>query len=137
MEESNYPLPQPIFPSSVIQALLQKETLFHQEGFERHCTIDNYPHHWLQTDRLQLHQLHHQFFKDLTLNDQTIPQIKFTVLQKIFRHIHQLMWINDDRDAFNNVSSHFDSQELIPFIPDNKHEYPQFFSLTRTHTKEY
>ena len=62
---------------------------FDVEIIERLVNPEDNPHHWLQTDILRIQNFLYHYFKDLTLNDQTIPQIKVIslCLRKYFRFI--------------------------------------------------
>ena len=65
--------------------------------------------------------------KDVTLNDQTTPQIKICIhnYSEFFStHKYQNMWNNNDRNAFINFPSLFDCQKILPFIADNADKHP-------------
>ena len=64
-------------------------------------------------------------FEDLTFNDQFIRQAnKYSKTFNVnFRLTYQLKWKNIHRDASINFPSHFEYQELLPFIPDNRHKH--------------
>ena len=81
-------LPQHLFTTSAKQALLTKETYFELPNLGHLRTLENNPHHWPITDILQMRHFQYQFFKNLTLNNQTIKQIRIysLLLRKIFRH---------------------------------------------------
>ena len=59
-----------------IQALQSKDSYFDVPNSEQLRSIENNPHHWRETDLLQLKQFQHQFSQNITLNEQTIPQIR-------------------------------------------------------------
>ena len=86
------------------------------------------PHHWLQTDILQIQNFIYHYFKDLTLNDQTIPQIKVIslFLRKYFRFNYQLLWSQQDQPAFTELPDQFTSEECLPFIISEHNEHPYF-----------
>ena len=93
LEELNNLTDQPIFLTSAIHALQIMDCYFEVPNLGQLRTFENNPHHWFETDLLQLKQLLHQFFHNITLNDQTIPQIHIYCLfhRKVFRFNYQLM----------------------------------------------
>ena len=86
------------------------------------------PHHWLQADILRIQNFIYHYFKDLTLNDQTIPQIKVIslFLRKYFRFNYQLLWSQQDQSAFTEFPDHFTLEECLPFIISEQIEHPYF-----------
>ena len=86
------------------------------------------PHHWLQADILRIQNFIYHYFKDLTLNDQTIPQIKVIslFLRKYFRFNYQLLWSQQDQSAFTAFPDHFTLEECLPFIISEQNEHPYF-----------
>ena len=47
------------------------------EDIKRIIITQNNPHHWLQADILRIQNFIYHYFKDITLNEQTIPQTKY------------------------------------------------------------
>ena len=86
------------------------------------------PHHWLQADILRIQNFIYHYFKDLTLNDQTIPQIKVIslFLRKYFRFNYQLLWSQQDQSAFTEFPDQFTLEECLPFIISEQNEHPYF-----------
>ena len=99
-------------------------------------TQDN-PHHWLQTDIKRTQTFLYHYFKDIVLNDQTIPQIKLLslFLRKFFRFNYQLLWSQQDQPAFTEFSTDFTADECLPFVINKNNEHPYFFR-SDTLTKE-
>ena len=60
-------------------------------------------------DLLQGTQFQNNFLQNLTLNDNTIPQIKVFArfLLKYFRFNYQLIWVQRDQSAYINVPTNF------------------------------
>ena len=89
----------------------------------------NNPHHWLQADTLRIQNFLYHYFKDLTLNDQTITQIQVIslFLQKYFSFNYQLLWSPQDQPAFTAFPNYFTQNECLPFIMDKQNEHPYFF----------
>ena len=101
---------------------------FDVEISERLVNPEDNPHHWLQTDILRIQNFLYHCFKDLTLNDQTIPQIKVIslFLRKYFRFNCQLLWSQQDQPAFTAFPKHFTVDECLPFIISEQNEHPYF-----------
>ena len=80
------------------------------------------------TDILRIQNFLYHYFKDLTLNDQTIPQIKVIslFLRKYFRFNYQLLWSQQDQPAFTAFPNHFTADECLPFIISEQKEHPYF-----------
>ena len=101
---------------------------FDVEIIERLVNPEDNPHHWLQADILRIQNFIYHYFKDLTLNDQTIPQIKVIslFLRKYFRFNYQLLWSQQDQSAFTAFPNHFTLEECLPFIISEQNEHPYF-----------
>ena len=63
------------------------------------------------------------------MNEPSISQIKLIslFLRKFFRFNHQLIWSEQDQDAFTAFTTHFTADECLPFIINRKNEHPYFF----------
>ena len=96
---------------------------------ERLVTSQNNPHHWLQADILRIQNLLYHYIKDVTLNEQTKPQIKLIsfFLRKYFRFKYQLLWSEQDQPAFTAFQNHFIVDKCLPFIIDKQNEHSYFF----------
>ena len=86
------------------------------------------PHHWLQADILRIQNFIYHYFKGLTLNDQTIHQIKVIslFLRKYFRFNYQLLWSQQDQSVFTEFPDQFTLEECLPFIISEQNEHPYF-----------
>ena len=99
------------------------EDLKHKSDFEvpyletRTQRHDN-PHYWLQQDLLQIKNFQCRFGNNITLTDDTIPQVKvFTqFLLKFFRFNYQLLWEQQDQQAYIHFTQLLTQTELLPYI---------------------
>ena len=87
MKEHNLALETPKDSSNALEELQQYIQNFEVEDAERIVPTQDNPHHWLQADTIRIQSFLYHYFKDITLNEQTIPQIKLTslFLRKFFR----------------------------------------------------
>ena len=76
--------------------LTDKSEYFEVPDLETRVQRHDNPHYWLQQDILQVKNFQYRFFNNITLNDDTIPQVKvFTqFLLKFFRFNYQLLGNN-------------------------------------------
>ena len=118
----------PKFSPNALDELERYINNFDVEIIERLVIPEDNPHHWLQTDILRIQNFLYHYFKDLTLNDQTIPLIKVIslLLRKYFRFNYQLLWSQQDQPAFIAFPSHFTADECLPFIISEQNEHPYF-----------
>ena len=129
VKEFNLALGNPKYSPNALQELEQCIHNFEVEGFERIVTTQDNPHHWLQTDIIRIQSFLYHYFKDITLNEQSKPQIKLTslLLRKIFRFNYQPLWSEQDQPASTVFTTHFAADECLPFIINKKNEHPSFF----------
>ena len=82
----------PEYSPNALEEIDQFVCNFEVEVIERLVDPQNNPHHWLQADTLRIQIFLYHYFKDLTLNNQTIPQIQVIslFLRKYFRFNYQL-----------------------------------------------
>ena len=127
----------PKFSPNALDDLERYINNFDVEIIERLVNPEDNPHHWLQTDILRIQNFLHHYFKDLTLNDQTIPQIKVIslFLRKYFRFNYQLLWSQRDQPAFTAFPNHFTADECLPFIISEQNEHP-YFHQPQLNTKQ-
>ena len=83
----------------------------------------------MQADIIRIQNFLYHYFKALTLEEETIPQIKLisSFLRKYFRFNYQLLWSEQDQPAFAAFHNHFTADECLPFIIDKQNEHPYFF----------
>ena len=118
----------PKFSPNALDDLQRYINNFDVEIIERLVDPEDNRHHWLQTDILRIQNFLYHYFKDLTLNDQTIPQIKVIslFLRKYFRFNYQLLRSQQDQSAFTAFPNHFTGEECLPFIISEQNEHPYF-----------
>ena len=128
MKDHNLAHEIPKFSPNALDDLQRYINNFDVEIIERLVDPEDNPHHWLQTDLLRIQNFLYHYFKDLTLNDQTIPQIKVIslFLRKYFRFNYQLIWSQQDQSAFTAFPNHFTVDECLPFIISEQNEHPYF-----------
>ena len=128
VKDHNIALETPKFSPNALDELERYISNFEVEIIERLVNPEDNPHHWLQTDILRIQNFLYHYFKDLTLNDQTIPQIQVIslFLRKYFRFNYQLLWSQQDQPAFTAFPNHFTADECLPFIISEQNEHPYF-----------
>ena len=128
VKDHNIALETPKFSPNALDELERYINNFEVEIIERLVNPEDNPHHWLQTDILRIQNFLYHYFKDLTLNDQTIPQIKVIslFLRKYFRFNYQLLWSQQDQPAFTAFPNHFTTEECLPFIISEQNEHSYF-----------
>ena len=128
VKDHNIALETPKFNPNALDELDRYISNFEVEIIGRLVNPEDNPHHWLQTDILRIQSFLYHYFKDLTLNDQTIPQIQVISLfiRKNFRFNYQLLWSQQDQPAFTAFPNHFTADECLPFIISEQNEHPYF-----------
>ena len=129
VKKYNLALENPKYSPKALEEVGQYIQYFEVEYMERLVTSQNNPHHWLQADILRIQNLLYHYIKDVTLNEQTIPQIKLIsfFLRKYFRFKYQLLWSEQDQPAFTAFQNHFIVDKCLPFIIDKQNEHSYFF----------
>ena len=124
----NENLDTPLYRPSLIENLQQKHQYFDVPDIDSKTTRQNNPHYWLQQDILQIIQLQYNFFQNLTLNNDTIPQITVfeRFLLKFFRFNNQLIWVQQDQSAYTNCSQTFDELNLLPFFKRDNFKHSRY-----------
>ena len=128
MKDHNIALETPNFSPNALDELERYISNFEVKIIGRLVNPEDNPHLWLQTDILRIQNFLYHYFKDLTLNDQTIPQIQVIslFLRKYFRFNFQLLWSQQDQPAFTAFPNHFTADECLPFITSEQNEHPYF-----------
>ena len=116
VKEFNLSLENPKYSPNALQEIERYIHNFEVEDIERIVISRDNPHHWLQTDIIQIQNFLYHYLKDITLNEQSIPQIKLIslFLRKFFRFNHQLIWSEKDQAAFTAFTTHFTADECLP-----------------------
>ena len=83
----------------------------------------------MQADIIRIKNFLYHYFKDITENEQTVPQTKliFSFLRKYFSFNYQLIWSEQDQPAFAAFHNRFTADDCLPFIIDKQNEHPYFF----------
>ena len=128
VKEFNLALEIPKYSPNALQEFEKYIHNFEVEDIERNVIVQDNPHHWLQTDIIRIQSFLHHYFKDITLNEQSIPQIKlkFSFLRKFVRFNYLLLWSKQDQSAFTVFTTHFTADESLPFIINKKNEHAFF-----------
>ena len=108
--------------------------LYLETKIQRH----NNPHFWLQQDIAQIKHFLYRIFQNITLDDDTVPQIKIFshFLLNIFRYNYQLLWEQQDQNAYIHFPQVLTELELLPYVNNeaNKHlHYRDPTSLNISH----
>ena len=93
VKESNLALEHPKYSPNALQKLEQYIHNFEVEYIERIVITQDSTYHWLQTDIIRIQSFLYHYFKDITSNEQSIPQVKLIslFLRKFFRFNYQLL----------------------------------------------
>ena len=93
----------------------------------------------MQEAILRIQNFLNHYFKDITLNEQTIPQTKLisSFLKKIFQIQLSTLWSEQDQPAFAAFHNHFTADECLPFIIDKQNEHPNFFKPDKKNTTNH
>ena len=128
VKDHNLALETPKFSPNALDELERCINNFEVDIIERLVNPEDNPHHWLQTDILRIQNFLYHYFKDLTLDDQTIPQIKVISLffRKYFRFNYRLLWSQQDQPAFTAFPNLFTADECLPFIISEQNAHPYF-----------
>ena len=134
--EHNENLDTPIYRPSLLEELKEKVDLFEVPDLDTKIIRHNNPHYWLQQDILQATTFQYKFFKNISLDDDTIPQIKVFshFLLKFFRFNYQLIWEPKDQNAYIHFPQILNKTELLPFIIQNDSKHPYYKNFPTLHT---
>ena len=118
----------PLYLPSHLEELKHKSEYFEVPDLETKVQSHDNPHYWLQQDILQAKHFQYRFFNKITLTDDTIPQVKiFTqFLLKFFRFNYQLLWEQQDQQAYINFPQVLTKTELLPYIIKNENKHLQY-----------
>ena len=122
----------PLYLPSHLEELKHKSEYFDVPDLETQIQRHDNPHYWLQQDILQVKNFQYRFFNKIILTDDTISQVKvFThFLLKFFRFNYQLLWEQQDQQAYTNFPQILTSTELLPYIIKNEHKHLQYRNPT-------
>ena len=113
VKEFNLALENPKYSPNALRELERYLHNFEVEDIGRIVRTQDNPHHWLQTDIIRIQSFLYLYFKDITLNEQSISQIKLIslFLRKCFRFNYPLLWSEQDQSAFTVFTTHFTADE--------------------------
>ena len=131
VKDFNLALENPKYSPNALEELKQYIHNSEVQDIERLVITQNIPHHWLQTDIIKIQNFLYRYFKDITLNEQTISPTKLIslFLRKYFRFNYQLLWSQQDQPAFAAFHNTFTADECLPFIINEHNEHPYFVKL--------
>ena len=114
----------PLYRPSHLEDLKHKSEYFEVPDLETRIQRHDNPHYWLQQNLLQKN-IQYRFFNNITLTDDTIPQVKvFTqFLFKFFRFNYQLLWEQQDQQTYIHFPQIPTQTELLPYIIKNEHRH--------------
>ena len=106
----------PLYRPSYLDDLTHKSEYFEVPDLETRNQRHDNPQFWLQQDILQVKNFQYIIFNNITLNDDTIPQVKVCTqfLLKFFRFNYQLLWEQQDQQAYINFPLILTETELLP-----------------------
>ena len=118
----------PLYLPSHLDDLKHKSEYFEVPDLETRIQTHDNPHYWLQQDILQVKNFQYRFFNNITLTDDTIPPVKiFTqFLLKFFRFNYQLLWEQQDQQAYINFPQVLTETELLSYIIKNENKHLQY-----------
>ena len=126
----------PLYCPSHLEDLNHKSEYFEVTDLETRIQRHDNPHYWLQQNILQVKNFLYRFFNNITLTDDTIPQVKiFTqFLLKFFRFNYQQLWEQEDKQAYINFPQIPTQTELVLYIIKNEYKHLQYRDLTSFNT---
>ena len=127
------------FPSH-LEALKHKSEYFDVPDLGTKIQRHDNPHYWLQQDIVvKIKNFQYSFFNDIILTDDTIPQVKvFTrFLLKLFRFNYQLLWEQQDQQAYTNFPQILTSTELLTYIIKNEDKHLQYRNTTSLNIQHF
>ena len=134
--EHNENLDTPLYRSSLLDSLKEKADYFDVPDLDTKVIRHNNPHYWLQQDLLQVRNFQYRFFQTISLDDDTIPQIKVFshFLLKFFRFNYQILWEQKDQNAYIHFPRELTETVLLPSLIRNDFKHPYYKNFTTLHT---
>ena len=122
----------PFCRPSLLESVKEKHDYFEVPDLETKLQRHNIPHYWVKQDILKIKQFQYRFFQNIILNEDTIPQVKIVshFLSKFLRFYYQLIWDEQDQNAYINLTQVRTETELLPFVIDNTSKHPHQRYLT-------
>ena len=134
--EHNENLDTPLYRPSLLDSRKEKADYLYVTDLDTKVIRHNNPHYWLQQDLLQVTNFQYRFFQNISLDDDTIPQIKVFshFLLKFFRFNYQILWEQKDQNAYIHFPQVLTETELLPFLIRNDFKHPYLKDFTTIHT---
>ena len=106
----------PLYLPSHLEDLKHKSEYFEVPDLETRIQRHDNPHYWLQQDISQVKNFQYRIFNIITLTDDTIPQVKVYTqfLLKFFRFNYQMLWEQQDQQAYIHFPQRLTQTELLP-----------------------
>ena len=129
----------PLYRPSHLQELKHRSEYFEVPDLDTKVQRHDNPHYWLQRDILQIKHFQYRFFNNIILTDDTIPQVKiFTQFSlKFLRFNYQLLWEQNDQQAYVNFPQILTHIELLPYIIKNENKHLHYRDLTSFNVKHF
>ena len=126
----------PLYLPSHLEELKHKSEYFDVPDLETKVQTNDNPHYWLQQDILQTKHFQYRFVNNITLTDDTIPQVKIfsQFLLTFFRFNYQLPWEQQDQQAYINFPQILTDTKLLPYIINNENKHIQYKNPTSLNT---
>ena len=126
----------PLSRPSLLDSLKEKADYFDVPDLDTKVIRHHNPHYWLQQDLLQVTNFQYRFFQNISLDDDTIPQIKVFshFLLKFFKFNYQILWEQKDQNAYIHFPQVLTETELLPFLIRNNFTHPYYKNFTTIHT---
>ena len=126
----------PLYPPSHLGVLKHKSENFEVPDLETRIQRHDNLHYRLQQDTLQVKNFQYRFLYNIILNENTIPQVKvfcqFSL--KFFRFNYQLLWEQQDQQAYIHFPQILTEIELLPYIIKNEYRHLQYRDPTAFNT---
>ena len=121
-----------LYLPSHLEDLKHKSEYFDVPDLETKIQRHDNPHYWIQRGIVQVKNFQYRFFNNIILTEDTIPQAKVFIqfLLKFFRVNYQLLWEQQDQQAYTNVPQILTPSELLPYIIKNEHKHLQYRNPT-------
>ena len=129
----------PLYLPSHLEDLKHESEYFDVPDPETKMQRHDNPHHWLQQDILQVKNIQYRFNNKITLTEDTIPQVKvFTqLLLKFLRFNYQLLWEQQDQQAYIHFPQMLTQTEFLPYLIENEHKQLQYRDPTSFNTAHF
>ena len=128
----------PLYLPSHLEDLKDKSENFEVPDLETKIQRHDNPHYWSQ-DILQVKNFQYRFFNNITLTDNTIPQVKVVTqfILKFFRFNYQFLWERQDQQAYIHFPQILTQTELLPYIIKNEQRHSQYRDPTSFNTTNF